>query len=154
MLLRYLLLSVFITGLIACSDGPEVNNADLVIRNGIKYHKTSSEPFTGVGIVENAVRGMRLEITYKNGILHGSSNYYFSDGTLASESVYDNGTAIFQTVFYKSGARQTHTEYTGKNSGLYEAWWENGKRAEISTMQYGQVVPGSQTKWDKFGNEV
>ena len=154
MLLRYLLLSVFITGLIACSDGPEVNNADLIIRNGAKYLKTSTEPFTGVGIVEHGFEGNRMKITYKNGLQHGSSYIYFPDGTIQFESVFDKGVKTFSTAWYPSGVRRSRTKYTGRNSSLEEVWYPNGKRLSIAAYQFGQLVPGSQTMWYKDGNEI
>jgi len=139
---------------LACSDGPKVNNADLIIRNGAKYLKTSTEPFTGIGIVERDVNGRRLEITYKNGVQHGSSYLYSPTGIKLFKAVYDKGNKISSIVWYESGARRSNMKYTGLNSGIEETWHPNGKRASISTIQNNQSVPGSETFWDEEGNEI
>ena len=154
MILRYLLISSAIIGLTSCSDGPEVNNEDLVIRNGAKYLKTSTEPFTGIGIVEHGFEGNRIKITYKNGLQHGRSYIYFPDGTVQFESVYDKGAKTYSTAWYPTGVRRNHTKYTGGNSSLEEVWHPNGERMSIAAYQYGQLVPGSQTLWDRDGNEI
>ena len=154
MRLRYLLTSLAIIGFTSCSDGPEVNNADLIIRDGAKYLKNSTEPFTGIGIVEHGFKGKRMKITYRDGLQHGSSYIYYPDGTKEYESEYDKGVQTFSTSWYPSGVRSSHMKYTGKNSGIEERWHPNGKRASLATIKNNQAVPGSVTFWDKDGNEI
>ena len=156
MKLRCLLTSLTIIGLIACSDGPEVNQNKLVKRSGKFYLKTSAEPFTGVGIEYYGFGGKKAENRYKNGFSHGNNYTYYPSGGKKMEQVYDNGRPLHATFWYSTGEKSVYQKYTdGDNSmGSHEEWWPNGKRRQISSFENNKIVPGSATHWDMFGDEI
>ena len=156
MKLKYLLTSFAIIGLISCSDGPEVNQDDLITRHGMAYLKTSTEPFTGVGIRYYGFGGKKKEDRYKNGYSHGMSYTYFSSGAKETEEKWDDGYKLSVKSWYLTGELRIHIELTGDNTntGIAKTWWINGDLKGIYSMENGKVVPGSQTYWDMDGNEI
>lgn len=156
MILRYLLISSVIIGLTSCSDGPEVNQNKLVNRSGKFYLKTSSDPFTGVGIVYYGSGEKKYESQYKNGLSHGNNYTYYLNGGKKMKQVYDNGYLLYATFWYPTGERSVYQKYAGgnKNTGIHEEWWPNGQRRQISSFENGQIVSGSETRWDESGNEI
>ena len=156
MKLRCLLTSLTIIGLIACSDGPEVNQNKLVNRSGKFYLKTSAEPFTGVGIIYYGFGEKKAENRYKNGFSHGSQTTYYPDGTKETEVEWSEGKRLSFRSWYLTGDRREYTKLSGDNTwtGLYQAWWASGEKRAIYSLKNGQIVPGSATYWDMDGNEL
>ena len=160
MILRYLLISSVIIGLTSCSDGPEVNDEDIILRDKKFYLKTSTVPFTGVGVMYSKnfpnIGNKEGEFRYKDGVAHGSSYSYYPSGNKEKEIKWDNGLRLWTKMWYATGERRHYMKYTGDNTdtGLMEVWWPNGNRKEITSIRNGQLVPGSQTRWYESGDEI
>ncbi|MCH8905415.1 MAG: hypothetical protein IIA45_16060 [Bacteroidetes bacterium] len=118
--------------------------------------KTSTDPFTGTGIVYHSAGEKKYQSRYKNGLSHGSNYTYYLSGGKKMEQVYDNGRLLHATFWYSTGEKSVYQKYTnGDNSaGLHEEWWPNGKRRQISSFENNKIVPGSATHWDMFGDEI
>ena len=149
----YSILLSFIV-LISCSDGPEVNENDLISRSGKRYLKTSTEPFSGVGVLYFGSGGKKAIKKYKDGISHGRNSSYFLDGTKESEVVHDNGTLTLEKTWYATGDLRSKITYTSPGNGMLETWWPSGKRKGIATFENGKTIQSSVTEWDMFGDEI
>ena len=157
MTFRAILISLAVISLISCSDGPKVNDEDIILRD-MKFNlKSSTEPFTGVGVKYYSSGEKKSEIRYKDGFLHGISySYYRRSGNKELELKWERNHKLWSKTWYATGERRNHMKYTGDNtnSGLMEVWWPNGNRKEITSIKYGQIVPGSQTRWYESGDEI
>lgn len=121
--------------IVAC--GRETTKQETFVNNGILYSKSNQKPFTGY-LVGKGREGYRRQVCtykkkYKNGILDGTSKYWYKNGQLES------------TIPYKKG----------KIEGIALRYWPNGeKRARIHYK--GGMRGGDQGEifWDRKGKKI
>ena len=85
-----LIFSVFIA---ACTS--EVYSSNIIVKKGIAYRIGNDHPFTGIVLGQGHERLRKNVNQYKkqskNGLLHGKSYYWYTDGKLESIEPYSNG---------------------------------------------------------------
>ena len=118
MKLRHLLvLLLFLPALVSAET---IDRSDLVKRDGLFFKKFTSVPFTG------RTSG-KLQINYKDGKEHGSTEWYYENGQLSVKLTYKDGT----------------------QHGPYESYHENGQLKRKATYKDGKLV--SKTCFTKTG---
>ena len=79
--------------IVACQT--EIHKSETVVRHGVVYQKGHKKPFTGFvvgrGREDYRAQMCRYKKQYKDGLLHGTSTYWYSNGNLESEEPYKNG---------------------------------------------------------------
>ncbi len=118
----------FLLFLIGC--GKEVDN--LVDRNGIKFEKNSTTPYTGKFKKNYATGKLEQEVNYKNGKREGLLKGYHTTGKLEQEENYKNGKEEGVTKeYYENGKLEKELSYkNGKLEGVTKNYYYTGKLKE------------------------
>jgi antitoxin component YwqK of YwqJK toxin-antitoxin module len=117
----------FIT--ITDSNGNDVASAHFSNTGYLEY--AVSIPETGIGktISADGMGHVLDEAYYLDGVLHGPTREFFSDGKIAHEMYHKNGELHGPTrAYYKNGQLESEGSYTnGKKEGLSLMYYENGQ---------------------------
>ncbi|NNG01918.1 MAG: hypothetical protein HKM93_21200 [Desulfobacteraceae bacterium] len=121
----------------ACSS--KLPSGEAITKGGVVYKIGATHPFTGVvagkGYVDWWPYKCLFERTYKNGILHGTSRYWYENGQLASVEPYKNGKLNGPLIqYYENGNKKLMIDYV---DGL-----RGGRRGEIFWARDGRIQPG------------
>ena len=124
-MLRNLVLLVFSVILVACAEVKEVKAHQLVERDGIKYERFSSEPFTG------RVSWPQEFGAYKDGLKTGLWTRFYENGQLEWQLEYINGEENgLSKMYHESGKLSARVKMVdGEENGLLEIYYENGQLA-------------------------
>lgn len=75
---------------------------------------------------------------------------FFNDGKIATANIYDNASDTLNYIeegYYNTGKLFRRGKYVnGKKDGLWEWWFENGKKSDEATLQQGIYV-GQRKHW-------
>lgn len=91
----------------------------------------------------------------EDGYVHGVKVNYYEDGkTIHSKVSYDHGRKHGPALwYYKNGQVHEHTNFHyGKKKGLTKKYYQTGELMEELTYELGEVVPGSQKKYNRDGS--
>lgn len=85
---------------------------------------------------------IKSEISYVDGVLHGTWKYWYSNGQLADHCFYINNRVHGEyTQWYNSGQIANRCFYiNGKLHGEYKRWYSNNKIAEHCFYSYGMLI--------------
>ena len=130
-------LIILIAGALITACSTEIDKSKTMQRNGRVYQIGNDEPFTGFVTGKGRNEGYRrLSFTYKkeykNGLLHGKSYYYHSNGKIESVEPYESGVL----------------------NGVVTRYYENGQiRARIHFINGFRGGAKGEMFWDKNGNK-
>ena len=114
----------------------EVAARELTLREGRSYWQDETEPFTGI-IFENYPDGsVRSRSQLSNGVLHGVSEGWHTNGLLQIQEHFQNGVSHgTRTKWFESGAKMSEAMIDqGKIQGVFRRWHTNGVLAEEVEM--------------------
>ena len=113
----------------------QIPESQTVVRHGMVYEKGDDDPFTGV-VVGRARDGYRAQVLsyskqYKDGLLDGTSKYWYPNGKLESVEPYTKGKINGWVIrYYDNGQMKARIPMKdGMRSGVAgELFWDrNGK---------------------------
>lgn len=147
--------------LVVCSliigCGSKLNEADvieatnpLLVQSG-KYLLFDNRPLNAV-IVEHFPNGrMARSSTFKNGLQHGMTRTWYSDGNLESERSYKRGEKDgLHTGWWQNGHKQYEYHFTnGAYEGSFKEWYANGRPLHAFEYSGGREV--SAVGWRENG---
>jgi antitoxin component YwqK of YwqJK toxin-antitoxin module len=119
--------------------GFEVRRDALNLRDGKRYVKGASEPFTGLmtEIYGNGVLQSRSVIS--NGLLEGLSEGWYTNGTKQVEELFSGDVSSgLRVKWYENGKKLSETPIVaGKIEGVFKRWHDNGVLAEEISLRSG-----------------
>ncbi len=123
---------------LSCSEsGREINSDQLQKRGDDLYYAVNEEkPYSGK-VVELYESGQkRMELTLKNGKLHGLSTIWYDNGQKQKEGAYKDGKEDGQWIFwYDNGQKQKEGAYKdGKREGRWDFWTKDGEQLQTDTV--------------------
>ena len=121
---------IFFALIIIISCSKEIPYSQSVERNGLKYEVNSEEPFSGTIISNSVYSDLNFKMSYKNGVLNGVSEGYYSNGQIKYKENYLNGKPDgVQEAYYESGQiKSKSTIRNGELDGIAEKYYENGQK--------------------------
>lgn len=129
------LLPLFILFSVSCTK--EISAQSTVMRRGLLYRIGGESPFTGLvigkGRESRHTQPMIYRKSYKNGVLHGETYFYYPNGKVESIVPYTNGKIHGALVCYWSNGKP--------KSRIH---FDNGFRGGISGEMF----------WDKEGHQI
>ncbi len=144
-ILRYASFSfvMFIFSLSCSESNREIKSEHLQKRgDGLYYAINEEKPYSGK-VVEFYKSGQkRMELTFKNGKLHGLSTRWVSNGQKKSEIGYRNAeqTGPYRT-WYKNGQQEKEGAYkAGKEDGPWVFWYLNGQKQRECAYKDGVLA--------------
>ncbi|MFA6545359.1 MAG: toxin-antitoxin system YwqK family antitoxin [Limisphaerales bacterium] len=143
--MRPLLLGLGCLSLAACSppevaSPPTVPRAALVLKDGLLYRPAQSAPFTGIVVERYPAGQMQSLSVISNGLLHGLSEGWHTNGTLQVREHFIAGKSHgTRTKWYPNGAKLSEaTIVEGRLHGTFCRWHENGVLAEEIELREDQ----------------
>ena len=115
--------------LIACTP-EEIDDSELVERGGISYKVNSDTPFTGrVVRYYPIIYELESRRNFKDGKLHGLSEFFSMHGQLKGRVHFENGVEHgLAEVFHENGQLyHTGRFEKGEQIGLWEEFTEDGR---------------------------
>lgn len=119
---------------------PEVDRAQLTLREGVFYLLETTNRFTGY-LIERYPKGeLQARSEILDGRVHGRSEGYYTNGQRQVEEFFVEGVSHgVRQKWYPSGARLSTVRIeNGKLEGLFQRWHEDGSLAEEITLKEGQ----------------
>tara|TARA_B100001971_G_scaffold213471_2_gene246916 strand:- start:44 stop:1255 length:1212 start_codon:yes stop_codon:yes gene_type:complete len=117
------------------SGGQIVMIGDIVFKNG-----EITTPYTGWVIWKHATGKRQMESYCKAGIWNGPSKWWYKNGTLAGEGIYDQGKWEGEyKESYENGQQKVQITFKeGKEEGKEIWWYENGKVRSVTPYRAGK----------------
>lgn len=109
--------------------GPtELERTNLVLTAGRLCPAGSTIPFTGVMLEHYPTGALRSRSVISNGILHGLSQGWFTNGQMQVSEMFREGVSHgLRTKWYAAGTTQSLANIVdGKLQGPFRRWHENG----------------------------
>jgi antitoxin component YwqK of YwqJK toxin-antitoxin module len=106
-----------------------IREDEIVIRDGLIYHQSSTEPFTGIVEWFHENGQLLSKGNSKDGKLEGLTEYFDRWGNLTGTTTWENGERVASNDFDRKG-NLTRTEMW-ENGELVELW-ENGEMVDIT----------------------
>jgi antitoxin component YwqK of YwqJK toxin-antitoxin module len=123
------LLFFTIFSIISCQA--EIPRSESVVRRGIVYQKGDDKPFTGfvVGRVREGYRPKiyRYKKQYKDGVLNGTTKFWYPNGMLESIEPYENGQLNGSVIrYYENGQKKARIPIRNgmRSGGFGELFWD------------------------------
>ena len=154
--------------LIGCSK--PINNNSLVDRDGLKYQQDSQKPYSGkvFNFWDNG--NMKLEGSYKDGLMNGKWTWYREDGKKMVKAYYVDGNGNGDKMIYedlgipRNGADGELTFWNengqkmykgtfkdGEQDGKWTFWYENGQKKERGNFKNDKRI-GEWTYYNDDGS--
>jgi len=126
----------------ASEEPREVPRSELILRDGRLCRVGESNSFSGLMIERYSDGALRSRSMIYEGLLHGLSEGWFTNGQLQVTEHFKHGFSHgLRTKWYSSGRRLSEANIVeGKFNGLYRKWHENGVPAERVEFASGQPV--------------
>jgi hypothetical protein len=113
------------------SCASKISMEDTTERNGLLYQRNHDDPYTGY-VVGRAREGYRQKIysfkkEYKDGLLNGKTEYYYSNGKLESVENYKKGELDgIVTRYYEGGQIKARIHFINgeRGGGKGEFFWD------------------------------
>lgn len=119
--------------------GSEVRRDALNLRDGKRYAKGATDPFTGLmtEFYGNGVLQSRSVIS--NGLLEGLSEGWYTNGMKQVEELFRGGVSDgLRVKWYENGKKLSEAPIVaGKIEGVFKRWYDNGALAEEIFMRNG-----------------
>jgi antitoxin component YwqK of YwqJK toxin-antitoxin module len=119
--------------------GSEVRRDALNLRDGKRYAKGATDPFTGLmtEFYGNGVLQSRSVIS--NGLLEGLSEGWYTNGMKQVEELFRGGVSDgLRVKWYENGKKLSETPIVaGKIEGVFKRWHDNGILAEEISLRSG-----------------
>lgn len=118
----------------------EVPRSELVLREGRLCLVGETTPFTGV-LTERYENGAcKSRSSVSNGILHGLSEGWYTNGQRQITEYFTNGVAHGErTKWHENGRLLSQaTVLAGKLQGVFRSWAADGSHAQVIEMKDGQ----------------
>ena len=118
----------------------EVHRTNLVLQAGCWFAPGQTNGFTGLLLDTYDDGAMKSRSTVSNGLLHGLSQGWHTNGQQQVEEHFVAGTSHgLRTKWHPNGQKLSEaTIVSGKLQGTYRSWHENGERAEEVELHDGQ----------------
>jgi len=119
---------------------PEVHRKNLERRADAWYLPGQSNGFTGLLLDTYEDGAMKSRSSVSNGLLHGLSQGWHTNGQQQVEEHFVAGTSHgLRTKWHPNGQKLSEvTIANGKLEGMFRSWHENGQRAEEVDLKDGQ----------------
>ncbi|MFC1743513.1 toxin-antitoxin system YwqK family antitoxin [Candidatus Riflebacteria bacterium] len=143
----------FTEGKLLAREWFEIDLAKLKTKDGIRFVKRASLPFSGTAISRFKSGQIEECQTYKAGKLHGKNTKWYRNGNKSHEVNYLDGKlhGAF-TEWYKNGNLRIEANYVnGVLEGISMAYHPNGQIAYQATMKNG-IAEGIVKEWHKSGD--
>lgn len=117
----------------------ELTRRDLVLTNGLNFRRGDTNPFTGFLTEHYPSGGLRSRSAISNGLLHGLSQGWHTNGQLQVEEHYVNSVSHgVRTRWFADGTRESEaTIERGVIVGTFRKWHPNGVLAQEIMMSNG-----------------
>ena len=119
----------------------EIDHDDLVERDGLRYEKFTSVPFTG-SVYTEYTGGKRVENgEYADGLREGPWILYYENSQLDRKGSYKSGNRVGPWEFYlESGQLKIASSFNkdGEQEGLLELYYKNGQLEVRSFYKKGK----------------
>lgn len=118
----------------------EASRQQLVRRGARMYFGDETNAFTGLMIDRYPSAAMQSRSTLRDGLLHGISEGWFTNGVLQVREYFTNGVSHgLREKFYPSGRRLSEAPVVaGKINGTFRRWHLDGELAEEIAMHDNQ----------------
>jgi antitoxin component YwqK of YwqJK toxin-antitoxin module len=122
------------------SAPPEVHRKNLERRADTWYLPGQSNGFTGLLLDTYEDGATKSRSTLSNGLLHGLSQGWHTNGQQQIEEHFVAGTSHgLRTKWHPNGQKLSEVMIVnGKLDGMFRSWHENGQRAEEVELKDGQ----------------
>ncbi len=113
---------------------------ELILKESRFFESDGVTPFSGVVFATYDGGELKSRSTVSNGLLHGLSQGWHTNGQQQVEEHYVAGTSHgLRTKWHPNGQKLSEvTVVVGKLQGTYRSWHENGERAEEVELNDGQ----------------
>lgn len=131
----------------------ELKLEEAIRKDGLFYTAASTEPFTG-NVIEHYESGtMKSRTGVRDGMLHGLSEGWYSNGQLqVSETFQDGVSHGIRTKWREDGTKLSEGEIVqGAFEGVFRKWHQNGQLEQEIPMKKGQAHGVSQS-WYENGD--
>ena len=121
--------------------GAEVRRDALVLRDGKRYVKGASVPFTGLMTEVYGNGTLQSRSVISNGLLEGLSEGWYTNGLKQVEELFRGGISHgLRVKWYENGRELSEAPIVaGKIEGVFKHWHENGNLAEEVPMRGGNA---------------
>jgi len=118
---------------------PELTRQELVLTNGLNFRRGDTNPFTGFLTEHYASGGLRSRSAISNGLLHGLSQGWRTNGQLQVEEHFATGVSHgLRTRWFADGTKESEaTIERGVIVGMFRKWHTNGVLAQEIMMSNG-----------------
>lgn len=118
---------------------PELTRHELVFTNGLNFRRGDTNPFTGFLTEHYAAGGPRSRSALSNGLLHGLSQGWHTNGQLQVEEHFAGGVSHGpRTRWFADGTKESEaTIVRGTIEGVFRKWHPNGALAQEISMSNG-----------------
>lgn len=133
--------------------GPvEMSRTNLVLDEGRLRASGGATPFTGFMVEHHANGTLRSRSAISNGVLHGVSQGWFTNGQMqVSENFKEGVSEGIRTKWYADGVKQSEAGIMdGKIHGTFRKWHPNGVLAEQAEF-VADKPEGTSTAWYPSG---
>lgn len=120
--------------------------------DGLLVTRGDTNPVSGEVIERYRDGGLKSATVFSNGLLHGVSEGYYTNGQIQVREYFTNGISHgTRTKWHMGGATQSVAEIVGGElHGLFRRWHENGQLAQEVPMVKGQP-DGLSRAWHENG---
>ncbi len=111
---------------------PEIPRSALALKEGHLYRNGQASPFNGFVIERYPGGAIESRSAVSNGLLHGASEGWHTNGTLQVRENFEAGFSHgLRTKWFTSGAKQSEAMIEhGKLNGTFRRWDEKGTLVE------------------------
>jgi antitoxin component YwqK of YwqJK toxin-antitoxin module len=114
--------------------------AELILKDSRLFEPDGVTPFSGVVFATYDGGELKSRSTVSNGLLHGLSQGWHTNGQQQVEEHFVTGTSHgLRTKWHPNGQKLSEVAIvSGKLQGTFRSWHENGERAEEVELKNGQ----------------
>ena len=140
-IMAVLLLVAAIAGYFLLPKSSRISMADITLRDGVAYELKTNRPVSGIVTFDYSDQwGWYGTTEYLDGLQHGLSQTWYSNGTLKTEAYYVDNKAhgVFRN-YYDNGTQEREAVYAHDQlDGLQRRWNDNGQLLEEEGYQNGK----------------
>ena len=125
--------------IVSCSKEIPFNQS--VERHGLVYEVNSEKPFSGTLISNFENTQVHFKLRYKNGVLDGLQETYYSSGQIESRENYQTGIydGIQETYYYNGQIKSKNNYLNGVLEGVQEIYFEDGRLERKENRHKGKL---------------
>lgn len=118
---------------------PELTRQELTLTNGLNFRRGDTNPFTGFLTEHYPLGELRSRSAISNGLLHGLSQGWHTNGQLQIEEQFVNGVSHgMRTRWFADGVKESEAPIVhGVIEGVFRKWHPNGALAQEISMSNG-----------------